>query len=58
MFKFSIITASYNRIENLKILYSYILQNKNHLFSIEWIVIVEKSDIATIEFLKSIKKKK
>ena len=57
MFRFTIITASYNRIENLKILYSCIFQNKNHLFSIEWIVIVEKNDIDTIEFLKSIKKK-
>lgn len=57
MFRFTIITASYNRIENLKILYSCIFQNKNHLFSIEWIVIVEKNDIDTIKFLKSIKKK-
>ena len=57
MFTFSIITASYKRLENLKFLYKSIIENKNHLFNIEWVVIVEKEDIDTIKFLKTISQK-
>ena len=54
MFKFSIVTATFNRVDNLKFLYSSILINQNYLFNIEWVVIVEKEDINTIRFLESI----
>ena len=57
MFKFSIITASYNRLTNLINLYDYIIKNQNFSFKIEWVVIVEKQDIKTINFLSSIYKK-
>jgi glycosyltransferase involved in cell wall biosynthesis len=57
VFTFSIITASYKRLENLKFLYKSIIENKNHLFNIEWVVIVEKEDIDTIKFLKTISQK-
>ncbi len=57
MFTFSIITASYKRVENLKFLYKLIIENKNYLFNIEWIVIVEEEDIDTIKFLKSTSQK-
>jgi rhamnosyl/mannosyltransferase len=57
VFKFSIITASYNRLKNLENLYDYILKNQNFTFKIEWVVIVEKQDTKTINFLNSIYKK-
>ena len=57
MFKFSIITASYNRVKNLINLYDCIIKNQNFSFKIEWVVIVEKQDIKTINFLSSIYKK-
>ena len=57
MFKFSIITATYNRIYNLKLLYFSIVENKNDLFDIEWVVVVEENDIETIKFLSSCYKK-
>ena len=57
MFTFSIITATYKRIENLKFLYKLIIENKNYLFNIEWVVIVEEEDIDTIKFLKSTSQK-
>ena len=57
MFKFSIITATYNRIDNLKLLYFSIVENKNDLFDIEWVVVVEENDIETIRFLSSCYKK-
>jgi glycosyltransferase involved in cell wall biosynthesis len=55
--KFSIITASYNRITNLRNLYDSIIKNQNYLFNIEWVVIVEKEDIRTVKFLKTLFKK-
>jgi glycosyltransferase involved in cell wall biosynthesis len=55
--KFSIITASYNRITNLRNLYEHIIKNQNYLFKIEWVVIVEKEDIRTVKFLRSVFKK-
>ncbi len=58
MFKFSIITATYDRIYNLKSLYFDIVENKNDLFDIEWVVVVEENDIETIKFLISCNKKK
>ena len=54
MFTFSIITASYKRKEKLEALHNSILGNKNYLFNIEWVVIVEEEDIETIRFLKSV----
>jgi glycosyltransferase involved in cell wall biosynthesis len=57
VFTFSIITASYKRIENLELLYKSIIKNKNYLFNIEWVVIVEEEDIETIRFLKSVSQK-
>ena len=57
MFKFSIITATYDRINNLKTLYFRIVENKNNLFDIEWVVVVEENDIETIRFLSSCYKK-
>ena len=57
MFTFSIITASYKRLENLKFLYKSIIENKNYLFNIEWVVIVEEEDINTIKFLKTTSQK-
>ena len=57
MFTFSIITASYKRIGNLKFLYKSIIENKNYLFNIEWVVVVEEEDIDTIKFLKTTSQK-
>ena len=57
MFKFSLITATYNRLPNLNNLYDCIIKNKNYLFNIEWVVIVEKEDIETIKFLRKVLKK-
>lgn len=57
MFTFSIITASYKRIANLKFLYKLIIENKNYLFDIEWVVVVEEEDIDTIKFLKTTSQK-
>lgn len=57
MLKFSLITASYNRITNLRNLYDCIIKNKNSLFNIEWVVIVEEEDITTVKFLRSVSKK-
>ena len=57
MFKFSIITATYNRINNLKFLYFRIVENKIDLFDIEWVVVVEENDIETIRFLSLCYKK-
>jgi len=57
VFKFSIITATYDRIDNLKLLYFSIVENKNDLFDIEWVVVVEENDIETIRFLSSCYKK-
>jgi len=57
VFKFSIITATYDRIDNLKSLYFCIVENKNDLFDIEWVVVVEENDIETIRFLSSCYKK-
>jgi len=54
VFTFSIITASYKRKEKLEALHNSILGNKNYLFNIEWVVIVEEEDIETIRFLKSV----
>jgi glycosyltransferase involved in cell wall biosynthesis len=54
VFTFSIITASYKRKERLEALHKSILRNKNYLFNIEWVVIVEEEDIETIRFLKSV----
>jgi rhamnosyl/mannosyltransferase len=56
--KFSIITSTYNRVNNLKELHNHIIQNQNYLFNIEWVVIVEKEDVETIKFLRSVFKKK
>ena len=53
---FSIITPTYNRIRQIKKLYNHLLsQKKNEL--IEWIIVVEKNDHETINFLKKIKLK-
>ena len=57
MFTFSIITASYKRIENLKFLHKLIIENKNYLFNIEWVVIVEEEDVETINFLRNTSQK-
>ncbi len=57
MFKFSIITATYKRINNLKLLYTCLIKNKNTSFDIEWVVVVEEHDIESIEFLRSLFKK-
>jgi hypothetical protein len=51
---FSIITPTYQRLENLKNLYKNLLEQRNKLFLFEWIVIVEKKDFNTINFLKRI----
>jgi glycosyltransferase involved in cell wall biosynthesis len=51
---FSIVTATYNRLDNLKILYSNILNQKSFFYLIEWVVVVEKNDLVTINFLKKI----
>jgi glycosyltransferase involved in cell wall biosynthesis len=56
--KFSIITSTYNRVNNLKELHNHIIQNQNYLFNIEWVVVVEKEDVETIKFLRSVFKKK
>jgi hypothetical protein len=57
VFTFSIITASYKRIENLKFLHKLIIENKNYLFNIEWVVIVEEEDVETINFLRNTSQK-
>ena len=57
MFTFSIITASYKRIENLKFLHKLIIENKNYLFNIEWVVIVEEEYVETINFLRNTSQK-
>ncbi len=48
----SIITPSI-RVESLKTCYSFLREQTDKNF--EWVVIIEKNDIASIKFLKSIK---
>lgn len=56
MITFSIVTATYKRLDKLKYLYKNLLnQKKKNQFKIEWVIIVEKKDIKTISFLKRIK---
>lgn len=54
---FSIITPTYNRVDNLKKLSKHLLSQKKREF-LEWVIVVEKDDFATIKFLKTIKIKK
>lgn len=54
MFVFSIVTATYQRLDLLKKLYSNLISQKNKNFKIEWVVVVEKDDFQTINFLKKI----
>lgn len=55
MIKFSVITASFKRINNLKKLYLNLYNQKKNNFLIEWVVVVEKKDLQTIFFLKKLK---
>ena len=55
MIKFSIVTASFNRIKKLRSLHQNLKNQKNkNFFKLEWVVVVEKNDLKTIFFLKSI----
>jgi glycosyltransferase involved in cell wall biosynthesis len=56
MYVFSIITATFNRIENLKSLYKNLLNQKSAEYLFEWVVVVESEDFITINFLKKINK--
>ena len=55
MLKFSIITASYQRLNLLKEQYKNILSQKKNSFDIEWVIVIEKNDFSTFLFLKKIK---
>jgi glycosyltransferase involved in cell wall biosynthesis len=55
VFKFSIITASYQRLNLLKEQYKNILSQKKNSFDIEWVIVIEKNDFLTFLFLKKIK---
>jgi len=48
----SIITPS-NRLENLKKCYHYLKHQSDKNF--EWVVVIEKENVASLKFLKSIK---
>jgi hypothetical protein len=54
LYFFSIITPTYQRLENIKNLYKNLLKQRNKLFLFEWLVIVEKKDFNTINFLRRI----
>jgi hypothetical protein len=57
MIKFSIITATFNRVKKLETLCANLIAQQNFLkFEIEWILIVEKNDFKTINFIKKLKK--
>ena len=56
MYVFSIITATFNRIEKLKSLYKNLLNQKSAEYLFEWVVVVESEDFITINFLKKINK--
>ena len=54
---FSIITPTYRRVENLKLLYKHLLSQKK-INLVEWVIVVEKDDSVSTQFLKKIKIKK
>lgn len=54
---FSIITPTYKRVNKLRKLSKHLLSQKKKEL-IEWVVVVEKNDSASIKFLKSVKIKK
>ena len=54
MYVFSIITATFNRIEKIKSLYKNLLSQKSTEYLFEWVVVVESEDFITINFLKKI----
>lgn len=56
MYVFSIITATFNRIEKIKSLYKNLLSQKSTDYLFEWVVVVESEDFLTINFLKKINK--
>mgnify|MGYP000262368219 CR=1 FL=1 len=57
MIKFSIITATFNRVKKLESLYFNLIAQQNlSKFKIEWILIVEKKDFKTIQLIKKFKK--
>jgi len=57
MIKFSIITATFNRVKKLESLYFNLITQQNFSkFKIEWILIVEKKDFKTIQLIKKFKK--
>ena len=56
MYVFSIITATFNRIEKIKSLYKNLLSQKSTEYLFEWVVVVESEDFITINFLKKINK--
>ena len=56
MYVFSIITATFNRIEKIKSLYKNLLRQKSTEYLFEWVVVVESEDFITINFLKKINK--
>ena len=57
MIKFSIITATFNRVKKLESLYINLIEQQNVLkFEIEWILILEKRDFKTINLIKKFKK--
>ena len=56
MYVFSIITATFNRIEKIKSLYKNLLSQKSIEYLFEWVVVVESEDFITINFLKKINK--
>jgi hypothetical protein len=57
MIKFSIITATFDRVKKLESLYLNLIRQQNiSKFEIEWILIVEKKDSKTINLIKKFKK--
>jgi glycosyltransferase involved in cell wall biosynthesis len=54
---FSIITPTYKRTHKLKKLYKRLLEQKRNNL-LEWVLVLEKNDISTIQFAKKIRKQK
>lgn len=53
MLKFSIVTPTYMRIDNIKVFYAHLKKHTGN-FQIEWIVVYEKDDVETFNYISKI----
>lgn len=53
----SVVTATYKRVDLLKKNFIFLKKNQN-LFNFEWIIVCEKNDVKTVNFLNKIKSEK